>query len=81
MGTRVHLNEKGAWRFLNVLLLTCIGLSGTGKLPGIAELRPVHFLTAFAALILLFFLNLIGMLRVFKAMLSRGYCLLDKKQI
>lgn len=57
MGTRVHLNEKGAWRFLNVLLLTCIGLSGTGKLPGIAELRPVHFLTAFAALILLFFLN------------------------
>lgn len=57
MGARGHLNEKGAWRFLNVLLLSCIGLSGTGKLLGIAEIRPVHFLTAFAALILFFFLN------------------------
>ena len=76
MGTRVHLNEKGAWRFLNVLLLSCIGLSGTGKLLGIAEIRPVHFLTAFAVLILFFFLNYASIRGRVLGILSGIICLL-----
>ena len=52
-----HINEKSIWRFLNGLLLSCIGLFGGGRLLGIDGVKPAHFLTVITVLVLFTFLN------------------------
>jgi len=46
--TLLHFNHKILWRLINLLFLTCIGLSGGGNILGITSLKPVHILTALA---------------------------------
>ncbi len=52
-----RINEKSIWRFLNGLLLSCIGLFGGGRLLGIDGVKPAHFLTVITVLVLFTFLN------------------------
>lgn len=55
--TSFHFDSKSLWRLVNVAFLTSIGLFGGGSFMGIASLRPVHILTALAAVFLLMLLG------------------------
>lgn len=55
--TLLHFNQNTLWRLTNLVFLTCIGLFGGGSFLGIGSLKPVHILTALAAVFILILLN------------------------
>lgn len=51
--TLLHFDPKSLWRLVNIAFLTSIGLFAGSSPLGIADLRPVHILTALAMIFLL----------------------------
>ena len=55
--TPLHFNQNTLWRMTNLAFLTCLGLFGGGSFLGISTLKPVHILTALAAVFILVLLG------------------------
>ena len=77
--TLLHFNQNTLWRLTNLAFLTCIGLFGGSSFLGIGSLKPIHILTALAAVFILILLGgmtwrnrLFGITGIILVMLGAG---------